>query len=129
MESEIEHLKQRIAELEKQTRLDSARQAGNKEKTEVVREVIKEHIEKQPEEFLGADVKFSQQEIQKHSQKVSELKSEEAGHSGQITELLQIAHDKGILNAVSVIKATDDPHLEDEFHDALVKYFQNVKNV
>jgi predicted DNA-binding protein len=121
MESEIEYLKQRIAELEKQ--------AVGKEKPEIVKEVIKEHVEKQPEEFLGAEQKFSQQEIQKHSQKVSELKSGETGHGDQITELLQIAHNRGILNAVSVVRATDDPHLEDEFHDALVKYFQNVKNV
>ena len=121
MESEIEYLKQRIAELEKQ--------AVDKEKPEIVREVIKEHVEKRAEQFLSSEQKFSQQEIQAHSQKVSELKSEESGHSNQVAELLQIAHDKGILNAVSVAKATDDPHLEDEFHDALVKYFQNVKNV
>lgn len=121
MESEIEHLKQRIAELE--------RQSAGQGKPEVIREAIKEHIEKQPEEFLGAEQKLSQQEIRAHSQKVGELKSEEAGHQNQVTELLQIAHDKGILNAVSVARATDDPHLEDEFHDALVKYFQNIKNV
>lgn len=120
MESEIQHLKQRIAELE--------RQSTSKGKSEVIREAIREHVEKQPEEFLGAEQKFSQQEIQAHSQKVSELKSEEAGHRSQVTELLQIAHDRGILNAVSVARAADDPHLEDEFHDALVKYFQNIKN-
>lgn len=121
MESEIEYLKQRIAELEKQ--------AVGKEKTEIVREAIKEHVEKQPEQFLGAEQKLSQQEIQTHSQKISEMKSEEAGHDSQVTALIQIAHDKGILNAVSVARAADDPHLEDEFHDALVKYFQNIKNV
>ena len=126
MESEIEYLKQRIAELEKQS--------VGKERPEIIKEAIKEHVEKQPEQFSGAvrqlaDMKFSHQEIQTHSQKVSGLKSEEAGHNNQVTELLQIAHDKGILNAVSVARATDDPHLEDEFHDALVKYFQNIKNV
>ncbi|MFA4890282.1 MAG: hypothetical protein WC587_01455 [Candidatus Paceibacterota bacterium] len=121
MESEIEYLKQRIAELEKQD--------VNKEKPEIIKEAINEHVEKQPKEFSGAEQKFSQQEIQARSQKISEMKSGEAGHNDQVAELLQIAHDKGILNAVSVVRATDDPHLEDEFHDALVKYFQNVKNV
>jgi hypothetical protein len=121
MESEIEYLKQRIAELE--------RQAVGKEKPEVVKEVIKEHVEKQPEEALPSENRFSAQQIQEHAQKVGSLKSDETAHNDQVTELLQIAHDKGILNAVSVARATDDPHLEDEFHDALVKYFQNIKNV
>ncbi|MBU2219310.1 hypothetical protein KJ750_01195 [Patescibacteria group bacterium] len=112
---EIESLRKRIAELETVSQ--------NKERTEVIKEAIKEHVGKSPEEFLAEGNRFTQQEIKQHAQKIGDT-SVEKQHQEQILELMQIAQSKGILNAVSVIKRLNDPYLEDEFHGALVKYFQ-----
>jgi len=115
---EIESLRKRIAELETVSQ--------NKEITEVIKEAIKEHSGKSPEEFLAQGNRFTQQEIEQHAQKIGDAGDEsiERQHQEQVLELMQISQSKGILNAVSVIKRLNDPHLEDEFHAALVKYFQ-----
>jgi len=59
------------------------------------------------------------------------MKSGEAGqepYQRQVLGLLQLAQDKGVLNAISVVKKIDDPHLEDDFHDALINFLQGAKN-
>lgn len=112
---EIESLRKRIAELETVSQ--------NKERTEVIKEAIKEHVGKSPEEFLAEGNRFTQQEIKQRAQKIGDT-SVEKQHQEQVLELMQISQSKGILNAVSVIKRLNDPYLEDEFHGALVKYFQ-----
>jgi len=112
---EIESLRKRIAELETVSQ--------NKERTEAIKEAIQEHVGKSPEEFLSEGNRFTQQEIEQHAQKIGDT-SVEKQHQEQVLELMQISQSKGILNAVSVIKRLNDPYLEDEFHGALVKYFQ-----
>jgi len=112
---EIESLKKRIVELETISQ--------GKERTEAIKEAIQEHAGKSPEEFLTEGHRFTQQEIEQHAQKIGDI-SVEKQHQEQVLELMQIAQSKGILNAVSVIKRLNNPHFEDEFHAALVKYFQ-----
>jgi len=114
---EIEMLKKRIAELEA---------VSGKERGEVVQEVLKEHIEKTPEQVLTESRRMVPDEIKKQAERIADLKTEEEAHQRQILELLQLAQEKGILNAVSVVKQLNNPHLEDDFHAALIKYFQNV---
>lgn len=116
---EIEGLKKRIAELETASQ--------DKKRAEVIKEVIQEHAGKSPEEFLAEGHRFSDEEIEQNARKVEDMFVEKQ-HQGQVLELMQIAQSKGILNAVSIINHIKDPHLEDEFHDALIKYFQNIHN-
>jgi metal-responsive CopG/Arc/MetJ family transcriptional regulator len=123
---EIEALKKRIAELE----LFS----GDKERSEIIREAIKERIEKTPESVLAENQRFAPAEAKERAERIAALKfssreTEVEAHQRQILELLQIAQNKGILNAIAIIRHLDDPHLEDDFHDALVKYFQSAYNV
>jgi hypothetical protein len=123
---EIEALKKRIAELE----LFS----GDKERSEIIREAIKERIEKTPESVLAENQRFAPAEAKERAERIAALKfssreTEVEAHQRQILELLQIAQDKGISNAIAIIRHLDDPHLEDDFHDVLVKYFQGVYNV
>lgn len=110
---EIEMLKNRIAELEA---------VVGKEKDHAVREALREHIEKPPAEII----KMSEPEIAREVQRISGIKTEPETHDRQVLELLQLAQDKGILNAVSIVKELNDPHLEDDFHAALIKYFKNA---
>jgi len=116
-ESEIEMLKKRIAELEAVS--------SGRERPEIIKEALREHIEKIPEEVLTKEYRLPIVEIKKQAERIGGLKNEEEPHQRQVLELLQISQDKGILNAVSIVKQLD-PHLEDDFHDALIKYFQNV---
>lgn len=119
-EQEIEGLKKRIAELETASH--------GKQSAEVIREAIEEHAGKSPEEFLAEGHRFTDEEIGQNVRKVEDMFVEKQ-HQGQVMELMQIAQSRGPLNAVSIIKRVKDPHLKDEFHDALVKYFQNIHNV
>ncbi len=116
---EIEHLKQRIAELEKTS--------FGKEKEEIITEAVKEHAEKAPEKFLTENYLMTQEKTKEHADRISNIETEKQ-HEEKIRELMQIAHDKGILNAVSVAKQLD-PHFEDDFHKALVNYMQSARNV
>jgi hypothetical protein len=120
VQSEIEILKKRIAELE-------AISSG-KERPEIIKEAIKEHAEKIPEEVLTEEHRLPAEEIKKQAERIGGLKNEEEPHQRQVLELLQLSQDKGILSAISIAKQLD-PHLEDDFHDALVKYLSGMKNV
>lgn len=116
---EVEHLKQRIAELEKKS--------SDKGKEGIIMEALKEHAEKTPEKFLSENYLMAQEKIKEHAERINNIEPEKQ-HDEQIRELVQIAHDKGILNAVSIAKQLD-PHFEDDFHKALVNYMQSVHNV
>ena len=118
-EQEIEALKKRITELEMAS--------IGKEGPEIIREVIKEHIEKVPERGLAESYQLQPAEVKAQAERISGLKTIEEPHQRQVAELLQFAQEKGVLNAVSVIKEINDPHLEDDFHDALAQFFQSVK--
>jgi len=120
-EQEIEALKKRIAELE--TVLPG------KERPEIIREAMREHAEKIPKEILAEPHRLLPEEIKAQAGRISQLKTDAEPHQRQVAELLQFAREKGVLNAVSIIKEINDPHLEDDFHDALVRFFQDIKNV
>lgn len=119
MENEIEQLRQRIAELEAQS-------AGQKERPQVVKEVIKEHFEKRPEEVLPQVKQIPAQVISTKAQQITDLKKEEAGHQQAVGELLEFANQHGIVNAAQVVQKVDDPHLIDDFQAALAETFFKV---
>jgi flagellar biosynthesis regulator FlbT len=103
------------------------------ERPEAAKEVLREHTEKNPEDVLSDIHRLQPEEIKTHAEKIKEDSvGKEDSHevyNRQVLQLLQLAQDKGVLNAVSIAKKIDDPHLEDDFHDALIKYLQSVKNV
>lgn len=121
-QEEIAMLKKKISELE-------GLSSGKKEQKDVVAEIIKDHTEKAPQEIFSEGYKLTPEQVQQHVERISNLSSEEDPHQQQILELLQFAQDKGVFNAVSVVKRIGDPHLEDDFHRALVKYLQGIQNV
>lgn len=120
-QQEIETLKRRIAELETGS--------GGKKRLEIIREAIKEHLERPSERILKEEHRLQPEEVKAQAERISGMKTEAEPHQRQVAELLQFAQEKGILNAVFVIKEIDDPHLEDDFHDGLVQFFQGIKNV
>lgn len=48
---------------------------------------------------------------------------QEKQHTPEIEALIQIAFEKGIDEAIKAAKAKNDPHLLDDFHDALIDRF------
>lgn len=48
---------------------------------------------------------------------------QEKQHEEEINALVQIAFDKGIAAAIEAAKAKNDPHILDDFHDALIDRF------
>lgn len=48
---------------------------------------------------------------------------QEKQHEEEINALVQIAFDKGIAVAIESAKAKNDPHILDDFHDALIDRF------
>lgn len=119
-EQEIEMLRKRIAELESV--------AAGKERHEIIKEAIKEHREKIPEQVLSQDYQMPREHLEQHAKRISDL-SQEPEHQRHIHELLRIADEKGVLNAISIVEKINDPHLEDDFHDALIRHLQETHNV
>lgn len=115
-------LKKKISELE-------GLSSGKKEQKDVVAEIIKNHTEKASQEIFSEGYKLTPEQVQQHVESISNLSPEEDPHQQQILELLQLAQNKGVFNAVSIVKRIGDPHLEDDFHCALVKYLQGIQNV
>ncbi len=48
---------------------------------------------------------------------------QEKQHTPEIEALIQIAFEKGIAAAIEAARAKNDPHLLDDFHDALIDRF------
>jgi len=48
---------------------------------------------------------------------------QEKQHAPEIEALIQIAFEKGIVEAIKAAKDKNDPHLLDDFHDALMDRF------
>ena len=113
---ELEMLKRRIAELEP---VVSGPKAARRE---AVEKVVREHIGKKPEEVLEEGYRLPEKEIEKRAEQISPEEPAEKEHRQKVMELMQLAQDKGILNAVSVVKKLDDPHLEDDFHGSVIRY-------
>lgn len=51
------------------------------------------------------------------------ITEQEKQHTPEIEALVQIAFEKGIGKAIKMAKAKNDPHLLDDFHDALIDRF------
>ena len=51
------------------------------------------------------------------------ITEQEKQHVPEIEALIQIAFENGIGEAIQAAKAKNDPHLLDDFHDALIDRF------
>ncbi|MCR4283716.1 MAG: hypothetical protein NUV64_00150 [Parcubacteria group bacterium] len=118
-EEEIESLKKRIEELK------TVSPEGNKE---AVIEAVKEHTKKAPKETLHEEYKYvpNTEELGKHNASIFDLPAEE--HDRQIIELLNLAKEKGIINAVNLISKTGNAHLLDDFERALARKISENAN-
>ncbi|MBU4285033.1 hypothetical protein KKF60_00330 [Patescibacteria group bacterium] len=98
---------------------EALQQPENKEgelSPEKQKEILKEAIS---ERITTAQPVISQQQVA--AQTAQKLKDQPKDR--QIQLLIEMAFEKGIVEAVEVAKNLDNPYLLDEFHDALVDEF------
>lgn len=127
-------IKQEITALEeilREKKRELEAKGERRDEKELLKEAVREHMERAAEAPLAPDgVEGPAPDAQPPTSATpsSPVQSQPpqddplAGldHREQVEELAAIAFSKGIVEAVAVARRTNNPHLLDEFHDALV---------
>ena len=112
-EEEIAFLRGRIADTEKE--LLGKNYEISKET--IVAEEISKYRGLLPEQVLHETAQLAEHDIESIILNLTPEK-----HDAKIEQLIDLARRKGVKNALSVLSALKDPHLEDDFHKFLVQY-------
>lgn len=112
-EAELEHLRAQVAEKERQL----AELGHNPEKEAVAHDALQHYKDRPTHEVLHDSHQLSGAEKQAI---VLDLPPD--NDDAAMQELLGIVQEKGIKNAMDVALELKNPHLEDDFHRALVQY-------
>lgn len=115
-EREIAELEKRL--IEKKLELAKKKEADKHDK-EIIKEVLKEKIEKPAPPKVTLVAPPSKVVVKK----AKELKTEKKER--QIQLLTDLAFEKGVVHATEVAKKLEDPYILDEFHDTLVDELYN----
>jgi hypothetical protein len=110
---ELAYLKARVEEKERELGL----QENAFERERIVKRELQTYADTPPAAVLHESVVVPDHDAMRDA---LHLKKEE--HDGQIDGLLKIVAEKGVRNALSVVSKMYNPHLEDDFHRALVRY-------
>lgn len=124
----IENLEHELAllrrEIERRKQENLNENVPSKESGEkIVSESIKKHIKENPPETLAPEYRLKSEDIKRH---ILDLEPEEDDR--KIGELFKIAMEKGVVNAVQICEALNNPHILDDFHRRLVHYFNFEAN-
>lgn len=114
-EEEMAHLRQFIAEKQK----DLDRIGLKKEDLAPEREALAQYKALAPAAALHPEYEIKKEELDKIALKLS---PEE--HDSKIEELLRIAKEKGIKNALSLVEKLSDFHITDDFHRFMAEYLK-----
>jgi len=115
-EEEIAFLREQISKTENHLRESKADYK--------IDDVVKDQIEHYSK-TLHKDVLSETLALSKVDMESITLNLEPETHDNKVDELLGILKEKGIKNAMSVLYALNDPHLEDDFHRFLVQYLKH----
>lgn len=88
-----------------------------KERHEAVAEALTEHLAQAPQTHAPA-YQLTDDTAQAHADEVAAHEDEPR----QIRALLDLAREKGIVNAFRVAEKLHNPHLLDAFHDSFIKH-------
>jgi hypothetical protein len=114
-QEEISFLREKVAEKERAL----SEQNFNIERDQVVADQLSRYQSLPKEQVLHENFVLPKSEEEAI---VLNLAPEE--HDDKISELVGIMKEKGLKNALSVLSALKDPHLEDDFHRFLVQYIK-----
>lgn len=114
-EEEIAHLRKLI--YEKEQNLNSV--GLQKDTFSPAREMIAEYKREQPKKVLHEDFEIKKEDVDKI---VLKLAPEE--HDRQVSELVKLAKEKGIKNALAVVEKMSNFHITDDFHRFVSEYLR-----
>ena len=135
LEEEIRALEEKLA-ARKATEESTSESASLREEKDIFRDVLKEHVESAKEMAeqhgagdMGGSAETPGAPLHNYTvqaqQKADDLREKE--HHEQAEALVEIALTKGILEAVRVARHLGNPHLLDDFHDALIdEYYDKL---
>ena len=112
-EEELAYLRQRVAQKEQELENIPSRF----EKDRIGKREVAAYAELHPAEVLHEEVVMPKHETIAH-----QLRLDPEPHDVQMDELMHIAIDRGIKNALGVAARLKNPHIEDDFHRMLVRY-------
>ena len=108
---------------ELESRKEELSKSGEKKED---REILKDVLKETPN--LGAP-SLPQSQAQNDDDSVGTYQVREKEHSKIIDELLKVAFEKSIFQALSAARALKNPHLLDEFHDTLADNYYEKLNL
>ncbi len=114
-EEELVYLRGQVAEKEKAL----FEQGIENKREDVIKHQISTYKDNSPENFLHESFKIPDSSV---GEILLDLAPE--SHDKQIEGLIHILYEKGVMNALSVVEALNNPHLEDDFHRFLVEYMK-----
>jgi len=109
------HITKRESELKDAGHLENANENA-------VRDIIGKYKEKPLEEVVHKD-----NIISKHDTEAIVLQLKPEMHDTVMEELMGIMITKGIRNALSIVEAMANPHIDDDFHRVLIQYLKTGK--
>jgi hypothetical protein len=117
---ELEFLRERIAKIEKQFESNTQTPETQQEiKKEKFRSEIIDYGKMSPEQVLPKGVVIPERV---RDEIVLELRPE--SHDEKMAELIGIAMEKGVINAIDIAKKIEDDHVNDDFHRFLIEYIR-----
>lgn len=130
LREEIAALETILREKKRELEVKGLAPSGIEEEKELLKEAVQEHVERVAEaplapsgvEGLTPDAQPPTPAAPSSPVQPQPADDPLAGldHREQIEELAAIAFSKGIVEAVNIARRANNPHLLDEFHDALV---------
>ncbi len=117
---ELDFLRERISKIEQQFEKTSKKDSISESPKANIRNEIIDYGNIQPEKLMAKGTiipEMMRDEI------VLELKPE--SHDSKMAELISLVMEKGISNALDIVRKLEDDHVNDDFHRFLVEYLRS----
>ncbi len=118
-EEELAYLRRLVAERESQLEGTLERVPEPHERERAATELVREYQQQPASEVLDEEHIMPAIDIYEYSLDLPKDDDDET-----IADFLAVAHERGIKNALTIIERLQSPHLEDDFHRALVQYIR-----
>lgn len=117
---ELNFLRERIAKIEQQFESSKQSELHNETKKETISNELRNYASIKPESVMNKGVVIPERV---RDEIVLELRPET--HDAKMAELIGIAMERGISNAIDIAKKLEDEHVNDDFHRFLVEYLRS----
>ncbi len=120
-QEELDFLREQLALKEQQLEQKETKQESRED---AARKTLEEYTDIPAQEVLHEKDIVSND----HKEHIT-LRLKPEAHDAQIEELFGVLLDKGFKNTLDIVRAMNNPHLEDDFHRFLVQYLISQKNI